>query len=116
VPSPELAKVSLLMQVILVATRLAPRFQSVAAFGYNAQGGMDDARTDHVLALLQTLCLPARQLLISDDVRIDFFALFALTESEMNLKLNQGLNALVKSLADAEVFTELLDPGRRSAV
>lgn len=62
------------------------------------------------------LCPAARQLLISDDVRIDFFALFALTEEEMDLKLNKGLPALTKALADGEVYTELLDPTRRSVV
>jgi len=62
------------------------------------------------------LCPKARQLVISDDVTIDFFALFALTEREMNLKLKKGLGALVNALADGEVYTELLDPGRKSVV
>lgn len=60
------------------------------------------------------LCPAARQLQIGEDVRIDFFALFALTGREMELKSNQGLSALTQALAEGEVFTELLDPARRS--
>ncbi|HZP23970.1 MAG TPA: suppressor of fused domain protein, partial [Terriglobales bacterium] len=58
------------------------------------------------------LCLGARQLQIDSNTRIDFFALFAITEREMNLKLNQGPQALVHALADGEVYTELLDVRR----
>lgn len=68
------------------------------------------------MAFKPLLCPKARQLLVSDDIRIDFYALFALTESEMQLKLNKGLRALIGALADAEVYTELLDVWRRSAV
>ena len=69
-----------------------------------------------ILSEKRLLYLNAQELLINDDIRIDFFALFALTERELNLKLNKGLNALIEALADGEVFTELLDPGRRSVV
>jgi len=62
------------------------------------------------------LCFPARQLFINDDVRIDFFALFALTEREMNLKLNKGLSALTTALGNGEVYTELLAPFRPSTI
>ena len=62
------------------------------------------------------LCPKVRELVIGDDRRINFYALFALTESEMNLKLNKGTPALVQALADGEVFTELLNAGRRSVV
>jgi len=62
------------------------------------------------------LCLGAHELQVSDDVRIDFFALFPLTAREMDLKLKRGLPALTTALADGEVYTELLDVGRRSVV
>ena len=62
------------------------------------------------------LCPDAHRLHISNDVHIDFFALFALTEREMQLKLNKGLSALTRAMAEGEVYTELLDPGRRGAV
>ena len=62
------------------------------------------------------LCPKAHQLHINDDVRIDFFTLFALTEPEINLKLAQGTKALINALADGEVYTELLDPQRASVV
>jgi hypothetical protein len=62
------------------------------------------------------LSFGVRQLHISDDVRIDFFALFALTEAEMNLKLQSGMKALTHALAEGEVYTELLDAGRKSVV
>jgi hypothetical protein len=62
------------------------------------------------------LSINARQLQIDDGRRIDFFSLFALTEAEMNLKLNKGLGALTNALADGEVYTELLDARRRSVV
>jgi hypothetical protein len=62
------------------------------------------------------LCPAARQLQISDEVRIDFFSLFAITEAEMQLKLNHGPKALINALAEGEVFTELLDVKRRSVV
>lgn len=62
------------------------------------------------------LCPRASQLDVGDGVRIDFFALFALTEAEMNLKLNKGMKALIHALADGEVYTELLDVRRRSVV
>ena len=45
-----------------------------------------------------------------------FFAMFALTEREMKLKLDKGMQALTSALADGEVYTELLDVGRRSVV
>ncbi len=62
------------------------------------------------------LALNARQLVISDDVRIDFFALFPLTRAEMELKLKNGLKGLLEKLADGEVYTEMIDVGRRSVV
>jgi len=62
------------------------------------------------------LCPKARQLVIDDERRVDFYVLFALTEPEMNLKLNKGLSALVHALADGQVFTELLNAGRKSVV
>ena len=62
------------------------------------------------------LCMRARHLRISEDVRIDFFALFPITGREMDLKLKKGLPALVTALADGEVYTELLDVGRRGVV
>ena len=62
------------------------------------------------------LCPAAAQLFINDDLQIEFFALLALTENEMNLKLNQGLGVLTRALADGEVYTELLDPWRKSVV
>ena len=62
------------------------------------------------------LNLPARQLSLGDSRRIDFFALFALTEREMQLKLDKGLDALLQALADGEVYTELLAPQRGSVV
>ncbi|HSZ57122.1 MAG TPA: hypothetical protein VK797_15755 [Tepidisphaeraceae bacterium] len=52
----------------------------------------------------------AHRIHISHDVHIDFFPLFALTEREMQLKLNKGLSALTRVLAEGEVYTELLDP------
>lgn len=62
------------------------------------------------------LCLSARQLQIDSNTRIDFFAMFALTEAEMKLKLNKGQKALITALADGEVYTELLDVRRKSVI
>jgi hypothetical protein len=62
------------------------------------------------------LCMSARHLEISREVTIDFYALFPITQREMDLKLKKGLPGLVTALADGEVYTELLDVRRRSVV
>lgn len=84
--------------------------------GDPAQTFMEGSELCCWMVVKPLLCPAAGRLLINDDVRIDFFALFALTEREMNLKLNKGLGALTQALADGEVYTELLDPMRRSVV
>jgi predicted Zn finger-like uncharacterized protein len=64
--------------------------------------------------VLKPLLAPkAKSLVISDNVRIDFFALIALTQAEMDLKLNKGPGELLKVLAEGEVC-ELLNPHSQS--
>lgn len=68
------------------------------------------------LVFVPMLATKARQLVVSDDVRIDFFALFPLMRDEMELKLNKGLDALLEALGDGDVMTELIDPRRKSVL
>jgi hypothetical protein len=53
------------------------------------------------------------QLIINDDIVINFYALWPIYLEEMNLKLQQGTNALLEKLDQAELF-DLVDLDRRN--
>ncbi len=66
-----------------------------------------------MLVLIPLLAPKSRTLLINDDITINFYALWPLYQQEMELKLKQGMDALIDKM-DGIGATELIDIRREN--
>jgi hypothetical protein len=71
--------------------------------GEEAEPFADNTKLGCMMAFLPMLCPGAAQLQIDAQTRIDFYALWPLYPEEMKLKLDKGLEPLLKKLMEAEV-------------
>jgi hypothetical protein len=71
--------------------------------GEEAAPFADNTKFGCMMTFLPILSPNAAQLQIDDNTRIDFYALWPLYPEEMQLKLDKGLEPLLKKLMEAEV-------------
>jgi hypothetical protein len=79
--------------------------------GEDAVPFADNTQLGCMMVFQPILCPAAHKLQVTDDLEIQFYALWPIYKEEMNLKLSKGLQPLLEKLVEAEL-TELFQPGR----
>lgn len=112
------------IRLLKVLARLPHEYNTWLGPGHTVPNGGEEPapyseNTEFVCALLMVPCLilPSEVgvLKLADGRRINFYAVWPLYQSEVDLKLNQGLDALIDRFERHQV-TELLDLNRPAVV
>ena len=92
-----------------MVARMPAEYETFLAPGVTIPNGeeaapfADNTKLGCMMAFLPMLSPNAAQLQIDDNTRIDFYALWPIYSEEMQLKLDKGLEPLLKKMMEAEV-------------